>query len=105
WVKPPDAEGLNRAERILGDAARIVLPAEGEFDFSGDEDLLNAIVGVITRHPMRESELVEALEKWSPGEVRQTLQSLSDSGQAQVVVREVERFWSASDAYYDPEGL
>lgn len=102
WVRPPKEEGLARAQAILGDVARIVLPAEGEFDFSGDEDLVKAIAGVITRHPLRESVLVKALEQWSPGEVRETLQALTESGRAQVVTREGVRFWSASEAYYDP---
>lgn len=102
WVRPPTEDGLERAQRILKGIARIIPPAEGAFDLSGDEDLLKTIVGVITRHPMRESELVEALEQWSSGEVRETLLALAESGQAQVVVREGIRFWSASEAYYDP---
>lgn len=102
WVRPPKEEGLQRAKAIFGDVAQIVLPAVGQFDFSADEDLVKAIAGVITRHPLRESVLVEALEKWSPGEVRETLQDLADSGRAQVVTREGVRFWSASEAYYDP---
>ena len=102
WVKPPDSDGLQRAQAILGAATKIIMPAKGAFDFSGDNDLLKAITGVITRHPMRESELVEALEQWSPGEVRETLQALAESGRAQVVKREGVRFWSASEAYYDP---
>jgi len=102
WVRPPTDDGLLRARDILGDAAQIVLPAKGTFDLSGDEDLLEAIAGVITRHPMRESELATALEDWSQGEVREMLKVLADSGRAQVVTREGVRFWSASEAYYDP---
>jgi len=101
WVRPPDEASLARAKEILGNEARIVLPAVGEFDLSADQDLLKAIAGIITRHPMQESELMRALEQWSPGDVRETLQSLADSGRAQVVAREGVRFWSASDAYYD----
>ncbi len=102
WVRPPTKDGLERAQRILKGIARLIPPAKGAFDLSGEEDLLSAIAGVITRHPMRESELVETLEQWSPGEVRETLQSLAESGRAQVVVREGVRFWSASEGYYDP---
>jgi wyosine [tRNA(Phe)-imidazoG37] synthetase (radical SAM superfamily) len=102
WVRPPTAEGLLRARDILGDAAQIVLPAKGTFDLGGDADLVEAIAGVITRHPMRESELAEALAVWSPGEVRETLEQLADSGMAQLVTREGVRFWSASEALYDP---
>ena len=100
WVRPPDADGLERAHQILGEIAKIILPAQGDFDLSYDQDLIKAITGVITRHPMKESELTATLTKWSPGDVRQTLQTLADSGRAQIVIRGGVRFWSASDAYY-----
>jgi len=100
WVKPPDEAGLERAHKILGGTAKIVLPAEGAFDLSFDEDLIKAVTGIITRHPMKESELVEALKQWSPQNVRETLQQLAESGRAQTVTRAGERFWGASGAYY-----
>jgi len=100
WVKPPDDEGLERAYQILGKSARILLPAEGDFDLSFDEDLIKAITGIITRHPMKESQLVDTLKQWSPENVRETLQQLEESGRAQTVTRAGERFWSASGAYY-----
>ncbi len=100
WVKPPDDEGLERAYEILGKSARIILPAEGEFDLSFDEDLINAITGIITRHPMKEAQLVDTLKQWSPENVRETLGQLEDSGRAQTVTRAGERFWSASAGYY-----
>ena len=100
WVQPPDADGLDLAHQILGEIAKIVLPAHGDFDLSYDQDLIKAITGVITRHPMKESELTDALSHWAPSDVRQTLQNLADSGRAQIVTRGGVRFWSASDAYY-----
>jgi len=100
WVLPPDEEGLLRARAILGDIARIVHPASGSFDLSGSETLVDAVVGIITRHPMREEELVETLERWSPGDVAAILSKLEMSGQAQYVERYGVRFWSASPAYY-----
>jgi wyosine [tRNA(Phe)-imidazoG37] synthetase (radical SAM superfamily) len=100
WVQPPDEEGLLRAHAILGDIARVIHPAAGTFDLSGAESLVEAVVGIITRHPMRENELVETLQQWSPGEVTATLKKLEKSGKAQVVERLGIRFWSASPAYY-----
>jgi wyosine [tRNA(Phe)-imidazoG37] synthetase (radical SAM superfamily) len=100
WVKPPNEEGLQRAHAILGEVAKIILPAKGSFDLSADENLLESIIGIITRHPMKESELVEALSKWSSQEIQDTLEKLSVSGRAQLVSREGVRFWSASEAYY-----
>ncbi len=100
WVEPPDEDGLFRARAILGGIARIIDPAAGTFDLSGSENLLDAIVGIITRHPMRESELVEALTQWSPEDVLETLKQLEMSGKAQIVMRYGARFWSSSPAYY-----
>jgi wyosine [tRNA(Phe)-imidazoG37] synthetase (radical SAM superfamily) len=103
WVKPPDDEGLLRARAILGDIARVVHPASGDFDFSGSESLVDAVVGIITRHPMREDELQKTLENWSMKDVNKTLNELEKTNKAQVVERYGVRFWSAMPAYFPPE--
>jgi len=100
WVEPPDEDGVMRAAAILGDVARVVHPAEGTFDLSGYNSVVDAIVSIITRHPMREDELARALERWTPGQVQEALQALALSGQAQVVERYGARFWSAAGAQY-----
>jgi hypothetical protein len=58
------------------------------------------VVGIITRHPMRQEELKRTLERWSPGQVDQALADLVASGQAQVVERYGVRFWSAAPSHY-----
>jgi len=103
WVQPPTEDGLLRACAILGDIASVVHPASGSFDLSGTESLVDAVVGIITRHPMREQELVETLERWSPGDVAATLSKLEKSGRAQSVERYGVHFWSASPAFYPVE--
>jgi wyosine [tRNA(Phe)-imidazoG37] synthetase (radical SAM superfamily) len=100
WVQPPDEEGLMRALAILGEIAHVVHPAEGSFDLSGFEKVVDAIISIITRHPMNEAELRHTLEKWTPGQVDKALEELSSSGHAQVVERYGTRFWSASPAHY-----
>lgn len=100
WVQPPCEESLLRAHAILGEVATIMMPAIGSFDLRSDDNLVDAILSIITRHPMKESELVDALVIWSPGEVQQTLQKLLSSGKVQIVTRLGVRFWSASDAHY-----
>jgi wyosine [tRNA(Phe)-imidazoG37] synthetase (radical SAM superfamily) len=104
WVQPPDEEGLMRALAILGGVAKVVHPAEGSFDLSGSDNVVDAIVGIITRHPMREDELRRTLDKWKPGRADSTLEELAASGRAQVVERYGYRFWSASPARY-PEKM
>jgi wyosine [tRNA(Phe)-imidazoG37] synthetase (radical SAM superfamily) len=102
WVQPSDEEGLLRARAILGDVARVIHPASGSFDLGESESLVNAIIGIITRHPMREEELIETLKHLSSGEASTTLAELEKSGRAQVVERFGTRFWSGSPAYYPP---
>ena len=104
WVKPPDEEGLLRARAILGNIARVIDPASGSFDLSGSENLVDAIIGIITRHPMKESELIETLSHLSAEDVFETLKALEASGKAQIVKRYGVRFWSALPAYYPENG-
>ena len=100
WVEPPDGEGLLRARAILGRIAKVVDPVKGLFDLSGDVNLVDAIVGIITRHPMREVDLMEALAQFSDLDVTATLNDLEKSGKAQIVNRYGVRFWSASPSFY-----
>jgi wyosine [tRNA(Phe)-imidazoG37] synthetase (radical SAM superfamily) len=107
WVQLPGAEALMQAVAILGKVAEVVHPAEGDFDLSGCENLIDAVVAIITRHPMRHQELERALERWSPGQVSQVLANLEASGRAQIVERYGERFWSAAVGRYSdkPRGM
>jgi wyosine [tRNA(Phe)-imidazoG37] synthetase (radical SAM superfamily) len=100
WVQPPDEEGLIRAISILGNIAEVVHPAEGSFDLRGYENVVDAVIGIITRHPMRQDELERALTRWSSGQVSETLADLEASGRAQIVERYGTRFWSAVSAHY-----
>jgi wyosine [tRNA(Phe)-imidazoG37] synthetase (radical SAM superfamily) len=100
WVEPSDEAGLMRAVAILGNVAQIVHPTEGDFDLSGHNTVAEAIVSIITRHPMREDELMRVLEQWAPGRAEETLQALIASGQAQRVERHGAHFWSAAASHY-----
>lgn len=100
WVHPPDEAALVRAQAILGSVAKTILPAKGTFDLSGEANLVDAIVDIITRHPMKESELLEALADYSTDEIRETLQALAGSGKAQRVTRYDTYFWSAAQGFY-----
>jgi wyosine [tRNA(Phe)-imidazoG37] synthetase (radical SAM superfamily) len=100
WVLPPTDESLMQALAILGSVAEVVHPAEGSFDLSGYDDPVEAILAIITRHPMRQEELERALTRWSPGKVQQVLADLEASQRAQVVARYGVRFWSAAPSLY-----
>ena len=100
WVEPPNEEGLMRARAILGSVARVIHPIEGTFDLGGCDSLAEAVVSIITRHPMLEEDLVRALDQWAPDRVRDELAMLQASGMAQIVERLGTRFWSAAASRY-----
>ncbi|MEW5872566.1 MAG: radical SAM protein [Chloroflexota bacterium] len=100
WVQLPHEESLMQAIAILGNSAEVIHPAAGSFDLGGNDNLVDAVIGIITRHPMRQEELERTLGRWSPQKVSQTLKDLEASGQAQVVERYGTRFWSAAFARY-----
>ncbi len=96
WVQPAARQSILLAKEILGEVARIIPPQGGYFSLGNPADIQEAILNVITRHPMREEELLEALENAAPGEAQRALDSLAASGQAKVVTRYGARFWSAA---------
>jgi wyosine [tRNA(Phe)-imidazoG37] synthetase (radical SAM superfamily) len=100
WVEPAGPDDLARASSILGTIARVLPPIPEGVDLSGCEDLIDAVIGVISRHPMEEEDLVRTLERWKPDDVCKVLGKLGTSGRAQVVTRFGRRFWSASGARY-----
>jgi wyosine [tRNA(Phe)-imidazoG37] synthetase (radical SAM superfamily) len=103
WVNPPDEVGLMRALAILGDIAKVVHPAEGTFDLGGGDNVTEAVLGIITRHPMRQEELERTLARWAPETIGDVLVELEASGEAQIVERFGSRFWSAVAAHYPDE--
>jgi wyosine [tRNA(Phe)-imidazoG37] synthetase (radical SAM superfamily) len=100
WVEPTDEEGMMRTRAILGDIAEVIHPIEGKFDLGGYDNVLDAVLGIITRHPMRAEELQRTLADWAPLEVDQALEALGSSGRAQIIERCGARFWSAAGSYY-----
>ncbi len=100
WVRPAGEEGMMRARAILGEVAAVLHPAEGEIHLAGETDLREAILGVITRHPMRLEELKRMLGDRDEEAVESALESLEEERRAQVVDRLGTRFWAAAGAYF-----
>jgi len=100
WVQPADEEGLLRARAILGDKARPFTFSQGHFDLGQYENAVDAILAIITRHPMRQVELEQTLIEWDRWEVNQAMAELKASGRAQVVERYGDKFWSAITSFY-----
>jgi wyosine [tRNA(Phe)-imidazoG37] synthetase (radical SAM superfamily) len=103
WVHPPDEESLIQSMAILGNIAEMVHPAEGSFDLSGYDNPIDAVVGIIMRHPMRQEELERTLARWTPGQVDKALMDLSANQRVHVVERYGVRFWSAAPSHFPDE--
>lgn len=100
WVRVPDEESVLRALSILGNVAHVVHPAAGIFDLRSGDTLIDAIINIITRHPMREDELIRTLARWTSVELNRKLMDLEESGRAQSIERYGVRFWAAASARY-----
>jgi wyosine [tRNA(Phe)-imidazoG37] synthetase (radical SAM superfamily) len=99
-VEPPDDEGLLRAVAILGETARVVRPTEAEIDLSGFDNVVEAIIAVVSRHPMRVDEIEDALAHWAPDEIQTALAELQESGNVRIVERHGVSFWASAESFY-----
>lgn len=100
WVKVPSQEAVLRAISILGEIAHPVSPADGSFDLSGHSSIEEAVLDILTRHPVEEQVLKQNIDRYLPGQAEQVLQHLLENGQTQTVERFGERFWSIAKAVY-----
>lgn len=100
WVELPDEEGLLRAQAILGNIARVVQPTKGAFDLSGITDPRDAILAILTRHPIRQEDVEHILSSWTPAEIRAALNYLQASGHVQTVERYGTSYWCAAGGSY-----
>ena len=97
WVRPSDEEGIARAERILGEASVVVRPRAGAFDLGAGGSPVDAIVDIVTRHPMRHTELLRALTEQMPDRASEVLAELESGTRVRVVERSGVRFWCAAE--------
>lgn len=100
WVQPPTDEGLMRALAILGNHVEVVHPAAGSFDVSGYDSPLEAIVSIVGRHPLRQSEIEQALGDWPAERIEKALTELAAAGRIQFVERYGTAFWGAAPSQY-----
>jgi wyosine [tRNA(Phe)-imidazoG37] synthetase (radical SAM superfamily) len=100
WVAPPDEEGLMRATAVLGPIAHLVHPYSNGIDVSDYATPAEAILGIVTRHPMSEDQLAHLLARWAPAEIAAALALLQNGGQVNAVDRLGTRFWSAAPSVF-----
>jgi len=105
WIEPADEEGLARAESILGSVATIISPVSGVFSLEVDSnDLGEEILGIITRHPMSEEQIIESLANIPEEKIKMILDQLEVDGKARMVRRLNKNFWSTAEANYIEKG-
>jgi wyosine [tRNA(Phe)-imidazoG37] synthetase (radical SAM superfamily) len=108
WVAPPDAEGLMRAEAILGAVAHVVPPSAGTFDLSGHPSLDEAVLAILQRHPMSEAQLADALAQLPSAGPEEALYNaelparLVAGGHTRLITRHGVRFWTTDEQRFDP---
>jgi wyosine [tRNA(Phe)-imidazoG37] synthetase (radical SAM superfamily) len=100
WVGPPDDEGLMRAVGILGRSVLVVVPGELEFDAGPFDSVVEALIGIVSRHPVREEEIRRMLRRWPAIDVSRALAEVAASGRVQFIERFGIRFWSAAGSRY-----
>ena len=103
WLEPPDDESVMRAIGIIEEVApvRVAYPlVDSSVDLSAYDKPVDAVVGIIARHPLREEEVLQALDRWAPSEVKGALRELESGGRAQVVIRYGTRFWTAAPSFF-----
>jgi wyosine [tRNA(Phe)-imidazoG37] synthetase (radical SAM superfamily) len=104
WVQVPDAAGLRRAEEALGYMCSVLVPTSERFVLDGADGVVEAVVNVIARHPMRQKELEEALADLSATDLAIALATIEASGRAQQVERLGDTFWVATGSTF-PESI
>jgi len=100
WVVPPPAARVGRAAEILGHVARVVAPQAGPLKLSPSDDLVEAILAVIARHPMSEEDIVSGSAGRPAGAVEEALRRLESSGRARRILRGDKPFWTGAGARY-----
>jgi wyosine [tRNA(Phe)-imidazoG37] synthetase (radical SAM superfamily) len=103
WARPLDDEGLLRARAILGRKSRVIAYGVGQFDLGDFDNLADAVLNIVTRHPMREEELILTLTRWKPGEVNKVIEELAEDGRLQRIERFGIHFWSAAEARFSDD--
>jgi wyosine [tRNA(Phe)-imidazoG37] synthetase (radical SAM superfamily)/predicted Fe-Mo cluster-binding NifX family protein len=100
WVGPPDDAALQHAASILGGVAPVSLARSDGFRLELGDDLIRSVASIVARHPLREDELLEALERWDPGRALEALAEIAASPRVKTVERLGSRFWCAADASF-----
>ena len=91
---------MRLAASTFGDIARVLEPVDVNVDTRVNDELIDAVLSVVSRHPLQEVEIVRMLSRWAPARAQETLAALSDSGKIKVIERYGKLFWCAADTRF-----
>ncbi|MCK4872133.1 MAG: radical SAM protein [Phycisphaerales bacterium] len=99
-VRPTDEAGLMRATAILGEMITVAPSLDVTTELRGSDSVVDAVVDIVTRHPMSQEQLERALAQWAPGHVEEALRDLRADQRVQTVRRYGVLFWTGAHAVY-----
>lgn len=100
WVAMPDLDAILRAVAILGSVATVVEPNSDMVTLLDAGDLFDAVVGLVTRHPVHTAQLDAILETIGHGDPAQLKADLLATGRVQQVWRNGLLYWSSAPSHY-----
>jgi hypothetical protein len=62
--------------------------------------VVDAVIDILTRHPMSQPQLEQALTRWAPGQVQRTFEQLRATPRVTTVRRAGVLFWTAAKGVY-----
>jgi wyosine [tRNA(Phe)-imidazoG37] synthetase (radical SAM superfamily) len=100
WVRPPNNATLQHSASILGGVAPVSLAKGNGFQLELGGNIVESVASIVARHPLREDQLLEALERSDPGRALEALAEISASPRVKTVERLGSRFWCAAGANF-----
>ena len=102
WVQPPYSDGQMRAQAILGPNAHLSAPPALALDLAGSDALDEQIATLVRRHPLRVSDLEQALPELPRSHIHRILERLMAGRRIQIVERWQTLFITGIEASYSP---
>jgi wyosine [tRNA(Phe)-imidazoG37] synthetase (radical SAM superfamily) len=100
WVKTPGRGDLERACLVFGNIAKVLQSVEVDTETEIDGEVMDAILSIVSRHPLQELEVVRILERRSPESVLEDFSTLAHSKKINIIERHGKRFWCAAGARF-----
>ena len=77
--------------------------AVGDFDLGGYDNVVDAVIGIITRHPMSQAQLERALTRWAPEQVDAGIGATGRKRPGPKSGAAKPEFWTATSSHFPDE--